>query len=126
MLKLLPPQSQGTEPLPGSRYHLDGTAEFVRFDRRTPWDDPAFANVSAPVHPPAPPGAAPGAATATEVPGYMAMPAVPKSVVRRRAEFEMEQAKEQYKKQLVRTMRIISPSFTPIVPVAYSSLVIST
>lgn len=66
----------------------------------TPWDDPAFANVSAPVHPPAPPGAAPGAATATEVPGYMAMPAVPKSVVRRRAEFEMEQAKEQYKKQL--------------------------
>lgn len=86
-----------------------GSPHRTRFGvHRTPWDDPAFAaaSVAAPalpsMHAPGQsPAAAPGGTTAAGVPSYLAMPAVPKSVVRRRAEFEVEQAQEQYKKQLV-------------------------
>lgn len=94
--------------------------------RRTPWDDPAYAaaSIASPsqpsIHISGPsPAAAPGDTTSAGVPSYLAMPAVPKSVARRRAEFEVEQAQEQYKKQLVSRWAILQLPFLKLMSHLY-------
>ena len=85
---------------------------------RTPWDDPSFAAGAAAAMPPA--AAAPEPAPAPPLQqqaavggaGYTAAPAVPQSVARLRAKFQMEEAQQMLQRQLVCRRR--RPALPPL------------
>lgn len=76
---------------------------------RTPWDDPSIAAATSAPPPAAAPAPAADAAlppqppaTVDSVMGYARVPQMPKSVAQLRAKFQMEEAQDMLKKQLVR------------------------
>ena len=85
---------------------------------RTPWDDPSIAAATSAPPPAAAPAPAGNAslppqppATVDSVMGYARVPQMPKSVAQLRAKFQMEEAQDMLKKQLVRAQEVlVTPS----------------